>query len=228
VAKEPVKFWRYYLPSENGEGYAIIFIDSTGVFSAVSDFGNYGHIWGATGSQSIREFLLDSEKDWHYFAKKLDPKDIVDWDATQKRILDHLQSNYREGNYDGETFKEETRLLAASPITDEWSFHNWYQDTTLVDAHEFQVRRLSYQVEMFVKKTMKRLCAVLKVELANEAAGGPPVLPPLVKPKPCKKHPKYRAIYSPRVAYDECRRYYQEKQAHLLGVEVTNGDASAS
>ena len=210
MAKEPVKHWRYFLPSENGEGYAIIFIDSTGVFSAVSDFGNYGYIWGATGSQSIREFLLDSEKDWHYFAKKLDPKDIVDWDATQKRILDHVKEYRKEGAYPEEFASREVRLLARQPITDEWSFHQWYQDTKLSDAHEYQVRRLSFQVEMFVKKTMKRLCEILKKELADESADGPAILPRLA-PQHCKVHPKYRAVYSPRVDCRECRRFYSER-----------------
>lgn len=173
MSKEPVKHWRYFLPSVNGEGYAIIFIDSTGVFSAVSDFGNYGYIWGNTGDRSIREFLLESEKDWHYFAKKLDPKDIVDWDGTVKRIKEHIADQKREGRYDEDFVASELQLLEDSNISDEFSFHAWYNETKIHDAHELQRRRLSYQVEMFVKKTMKRLCEILKKELADESAGGP-------------------------------------------------------
>ena len=168
---KPVKHWRYFLPSENGEGYAIIFIDSTGVFSAVSDFGNYGYIWGSTGSKSIKEFLLESEEDWHYFAKKLDPKDITDWDATKQRIAAHIQEYRREGNYDKGFATRELQLLHDSAISDEGSFYSWYQNTEISDASELMVRRLSYRVEHFVKKTMKRLCVILRKELADETPG---------------------------------------------------------
>jgi len=170
MSKEPVKHWRYFLPSENGEGYAIIFIDSTGVFSAVSDYGNYGYIWGNTGSKSIKEFLLKSETDWHYFAKKLDPKEIVDWDDTRKRIEEYIKSDQRGGQYDGDA-RRELQLLENSNISDEYSFQTWYNETKIQDAHELQRRRLSYQVEMFVKQTMKRLCTILRKELEAEATG---------------------------------------------------------
>lgn len=215
---EPTKHWRYYLPYEKGEGYAIIFIDSTGVFSAVSNFGNYGYIWGNTGKRSIKEFLLESEKDWHYFAKKLDPKGIVDWEATEKRILEHIKENRKEGNYTKEFADREVSLLWNNPLNG-WSFACWCQDTKLHDPHEFQVRRLSFQVELFVKTTMKRLCVILKKELSEEAAdeqGRAEYRANLkqqfaTQPKHCPKHPKYRAIYTPRVDCDGCRRYYQEK-----------------
>lgn len=212
--KEPVKHWRYYLPSENGEGYAIIFIDSTGVFSAVSDFGNYGYIWGHTGNRSIKEFLLESEKDWHYFANKLDPKEITDWDATETRIEEHIREYRKEGNYTKEFADRELQLLHDSAISDEWSFYNWYQDTNIHDAAGLMVQRTSYQVEHFVKKTMKRLCGILQKELADESAGGPPVLPALAPKQHCKKHPKYRAIRSPRAYCVKCWEFYLYKSNH--------------
>jgi hypothetical protein len=165
---EPVKHYRYYLPSEKGEGYAVIFLDSVGVFSTVSDWGNYGYIWGSRGGVEFRQWLIENHKDWHYFAKKLDPNEITDWDATAKRIREHIDAYEKDGTYSDLFAAGERELLKRSAITDEWSFHFWYNETEISDAGELVVRRLSCQVEHFAKKTLPRLCAVLKAELKAE------------------------------------------------------------
>lgn len=41
----PIITWTYWLPSEKGEGYAWIVMDSVGRFSTISDYGNYGYWW---------------------------------------------------------------------------------------------------------------------------------------------------------------------------------------
>lgn len=163
---EEVKFYRYYLPSENGEGYAIIFLDSTGVFSAVSDFGNYGYIWQARGGVEFRRWLVDNHHDWHYFAKKFDPKQIADWDQTVKHIREHIDAYAKEGTYTKAFARNERDLLARhSTFSSELDFSYWYNETKISDAYELIHYRMSYQVEHFAKKTLVRLCAILKAEI---------------------------------------------------------------
>ncbi len=62
--------WHYVLPSIKGEGWAEFFITSRGVFSAVSDWGNYGYVWTNTGHDDPRKFFLRTKGREDYFTSK--------------------------------------------------------------------------------------------------------------------------------------------------------------
>jgi hypothetical protein len=70
-----VTTWRYYLPNDEMlEGWAIVFLDSIGCFSTVSDWGNYGYRWdspGSTGGTDFRQWLIERGDD--YLLSKLCP-----------------------------------------------------------------------------------------------------------------------------------------------------------
>ena len=80
------QLWRYTIPSVNNEGWAIFVIGSDGYFSAVSDYGNYAHIWRCIGCKDFREFLLNAERDCSYFAAKLAPEKVYDGEQTAENI----------------------------------------------------------------------------------------------------------------------------------------------
>jgi hypothetical protein len=60
-----IKFWRYYLPNIDGEGWGIFLLDSTGFFSAVTDYGNCAY---RNGTKDFREFMKGSSS---YYINKL-------------------------------------------------------------------------------------------------------------------------------------------------------------
>ena len=56
-----VKVWRYSFPSIKGEGWAIFFLDETGCFAALSDYGDWSYRWNQRGlpeKLTFRHFLL--------------------------------------------------------------------------------------------------------------------------------------------------------------------------
>lgn len=163
----PTQFWRYYLPSIKGEGYAVIFLDSAGVFSAVSDWGNYGYIWGNHGCKSIKHFLVKCHKDWDYLAGKFNPNKIADYDKSIERIKEHIKTYLEDGTYSEDFAVREMDLInQTDPET--YAFHEWYGATEISDAAEMIVYVINPQVEMFCKKVIPRLVEILKKELEAE------------------------------------------------------------
>jgi len=68
-----VLVWRYALHPLPKGGWAKILLDSTGIFAAVSDWGNYAFVWSAWkhGQEDFRTFVAELEKDPDYAAGKL-------------------------------------------------------------------------------------------------------------------------------------------------------------
>lgn len=54
-----VKHWRYYIPSGEHGGWGIVFLDSFGVISAITDYGNFGYRWGSIGDADFRKWFCD-------------------------------------------------------------------------------------------------------------------------------------------------------------------------
>lgn len=80
MSDSEVKLRRYKIPSVKGEGWAVVVIGSDGYFSAVSDCGNYAHLWSHHGCADFRQFLIRAVEDWEYFARKLSNEhDFRDW-----------------------------------------------------------------------------------------------------------------------------------------------------
>ena len=168
---EPVKLWRYYLPSEDGlEGWAEIVIASTGFFAAVSDYGNYAYGWRCTGCDDVRKFFLDT--DWHYLATKLGGQHarVYDGAATVRAIRDEILKRRRSREWERHEAKEEwERVDSNIESSAEW-FGIWWSETKIEDAHEYQRHCIDVSLEAFCKKTMARLAEVIRADLEREAA----------------------------------------------------------
>lgn len=126
-------------------------IVSTGMFAAVSDYGNYAYAWRSIGGADIRKFLLGMKDSPHYFMNKFDPEEIEDWDRSAKLMKDAIiKRRRRDPNYGRERARREWKGVCCSDSAQE-----------LVTEHldgeyyhfllEYTRRRLSYQVEAFVK-----------------------------------------------------------------------------
>lgn len=158
---------RYDVRSERGEWLATVFIGADGVFSTVSDYGNYGHYWGSP-SCDIRAFLC--RVDEHYFVGKLSPRLETDSDATEAEIKRAIIRLRRDGILDADQAREEWELLYWIRDGNECG---WWAQTSLGEytfPADLICMRRSPQAVLFVERVMPRLVLMLRAELAAEKA----------------------------------------------------------
>lgn len=163
----------YHLPSEKGEGWARVLISSDGMFSAVSDYGNYGYFWSHHGMDDIRRFFLRVKTDKDYFINKLtiDRPRVYDGEATVKQIKKQIIETRRECKGDSKKYsrewarKEWNRLSDCGVLDYEQGFNQWYEYSQLDEAYEYKVMVPCPQAVAFVEKVMIRLERILRAEL---------------------------------------------------------------
>lgn len=157
-----VETWRYALPNQKGEGWAIIFIDSIGCFTALSDWGNVAYRWpeNGWGDFDFRKFLLRCD-DSYLTGKFGQNRREYDPEGTLAAVKERIETLTDE-----DRGLEEKRLLERhSDLYTEYDFHEWYNETTLEDAGEFHSRRIDRDVTNFVKHVMPRLRELLRQDL---------------------------------------------------------------
>ena len=168
--KPAVKTWRYHLPSIKGEGWAIVFIDSIGVFTCVSDWGDYGYRWheAGWGPQEFRQFFIRCEDD--YILRKIAPNDTYYGEQTLKNVKRHIVELRRGGTFDRDQAREEwDRLDECEQLRTREDFAVWYQATTKIDcAYELVHYGPEPQALGFMEHVMPRLREVIRAELAAE------------------------------------------------------------
>jgi len=168
------KFWKYYVPSVDGiEGWGIFILDSTGMFSCVTDYGNYAFNWVHHGMDDFREFFA-SDKSFDYHVKKLyriggEGEFEFQPDETVKRVKESILESRLEDHMSEETAREEWDLLESM----DWSMgdlsqHEWHQQTDLCDAHELFVYDYPPRVKALRDKLLPRFAKILKEELEKE------------------------------------------------------------
>jgi hypothetical protein len=166
-----VTTWRYYLPNdERLEGWAIVFLDSTGCFTTVSDWGNYGYRWDNPGSSvnlDVREWLIARGDD--YLLSKLAPEEIYDGPATRKGVEDYLAKQLLEHRATPSWAEDERAALQEYEIQNGVEeFWRWVGGTSLVDAHECMRTQPRPQAVQFIKRVMPRLRNLIREELRTE------------------------------------------------------------
>lgn len=167
---EPVKLWRYAIPSIQGEGWATVVIGSDGFFAAVSDYGDYAHFWGHHGLADFRKLFVERSETDSYLLKKLGGPEIYNAEATEAAIREYVE--------DADNFSKpaaqahEKDLLEDQDFTTERDFTEWLESTRMDDAYEFEATRPRPDVVAFVAKVIPRLGKLLEVELAAERGAG--------------------------------------------------------
>lgn len=162
-----LKVWQYDLPPVKGEGWATIILREDGYFSTVSDYGNYAFRWTSIGSKDFREFLLNSDKDWYYFAKKLKSDTHTDSKASIKSLLQELLSRRRRQ----EISKESTRSVfeVIRQYDGDWEGLIRSQDNDLMrefpEPWDYTVKSLDSDVVGFCQIILPRLNVILRKEL---------------------------------------------------------------
>ena len=162
---------RYDLPSDKGEGWAHIIIDTEiGMLSVVSDFGNYAYAWGGEKQTAceFREFLLRFDPKYpDYLCSKLlsdrPDRDVYDADGTKRRIRERIR-----GLEDKELRRKELAHFNQSEFEHEFDFFEWCHGTELGDASESASYKPRIHTVRFCKETIPRLQKILRAELAQE------------------------------------------------------------
>lgn len=171
--KQPKLFY-YYLPSEKGEGWAMIVIGDNGFFSAVSDYGSYGYLWTHHGMPDVRMFFLKCKRqsyDSDYFQSKLYPRPW-DYDAekTYQNLRHFILGHRRHGGFTKDEARREWDLLHDHGVRGGGvSEHiHWYGQTQIDCAFEHTEYSPPSNLVAFCDKTLPRLARLIEVELFAE------------------------------------------------------------
>lgn len=167
-----IRTWRYQVPNEKHQGWAILFLDSIGCFAALSDYGDYAYRWpqAGWGPGDFRRFLLSCDRS--YLFGKLAPRDEYDGQETLKLIRERIVEKRREGGLTKEQARAEMDLLEEHDLDSEDGFSRWMDDTILGDAWEMACQSPPAQAVAFMDRCLPRLRALIEAELKEE--GGRP------------------------------------------------------
>ncbi len=172
---EPVKLWRYYLPTVDGlSGWAEIVLGSNGFFAAVSDYGNYSYAWRDTGRADFRAFVAALEREPDYIAGKLGPcsghQFPIDYERTIKCIREHIVSSRRDGLSKERARREWEAVRSFATEPNDYGLNRWFDATGFDDRGEFVCRSPPAGLRAFCERTIPRLAAAIRAEMEAERA----------------------------------------------------------
>lgn len=163
-----LKVHHYKIKKDGDWGsWAEIMIREDGFFAAISGYGNYSYHWGNAGTKDIREFFLRCERDWDYFAKKLNPNMVIDDEKSFENIKELIKADTL---YDKFNCSKEKALRYVNEFV---SFKDFLYDYDIKDyfeyvPYEYCVMTFDSNVVDFVKKILPELSQMIKLELENE------------------------------------------------------------
>jgi hypothetical protein len=169
----PVKTWYYALPSGKDMEWAEIVITSTGMFAAVSDWGDYAYVWRHTGCKDVREFFA-GKVDGDYFARKLaHGARVYNPETTLCNVKEMLNTLVKDGDLTPEKMEEELEVLEdCGDLDSEHSFSTWLNSTLLeCDPYELSSTacyEIDNSVVNFCERIMPRLAKKIDEELDSE------------------------------------------------------------
>lgn len=167
---EPITLWRYTVPPEADKfsGWGIFLIDSSGMMTCVTDYGNYAFKWSSIGERDIRSFLCTCDQG--YLTGKLDSSKHYNENATIKHIKETIVEDRKSGALSRDVARTEWDLLCDSDLFSEHDFGEWMKETSYADAYEFAVYNPSAAITAFCERLWPRLVAQLKQQLEQENA----------------------------------------------------------
>lgn len=164
---EETKCWRYYMPCQQGEGWAVVFLDSMGVLSTVSDWGNWGYRWSNWGHEDFRSFVLSLRAD--YLTEKFAPGRVFSGSKTAEAVRRHIVENRKDRTFSKEQAQEEWDLIEEyTPFNDAADFDDWIGRTKLEEPWFFATLANHPMAESFCARVLPRLKDAIRAELAAE------------------------------------------------------------
>lgn len=163
----PVQTWRYSLPSENGEGWAVVFVDSFGFFAAITDFGDYSYRWSAHGKEDFREFVVGLERNPDYLLGKTSRREFSA-EKTQEAVKRRIIELRRERDFTADDAREEWDLATRCHWDSEADFVRWCDASAMQEPWLLSESAYPGQARAFTERVLPRLSAVIRAELAAE------------------------------------------------------------
>jgi hypothetical protein len=162
-----MSYWirRFELPSVRSkgfpEGWGIIIVDSKGLFSAYSDFGNYTYHWSSFGDDFVK-FLLSIDDD--YLSRKICRNyQVYDGEGTLKAVQEAVTQAVEEKDLSEDDAEEERRLIKrCHDLYDTEDFSEWLRETRLTDALELVCRKTNPQLQGFLTNIWPRFKGALQ------------------------------------------------------------------
>lgn len=149
------KVWRYSVPSEKYEGWAICFIDEAGCLSILSDYDDYAYRWNVNslGAPNLVRFLADTGAD--YILGKIAQQNWFDPDFADGAVAKALEAR------DGED--------ADCPcIANEYDLYQAVDEYDLYEqADNGDLARYDFppQARMFMEKCWPKLVELFKEDI---------------------------------------------------------------
>lgn len=167
---------RYNIPSERGEGWAVIVIDTeVGFFATVSDWGNFAYQWTAPGRE-FRLFLIGLTPDYLHgkllYGRGRDSINVFDGEKTVATIREAIVSrdtaslkkskrNWRWYNAEMDAVEQRT------PMAQE-DFDAWCSETRLEEPWQYRQTQPEPQAMAFCMKVWPRFKLLLEAELLKD------------------------------------------------------------
>ena len=163
-----VTTWRYAIPNTSEyEGWAILFLDSAGCFTTLSDYGNWAYRWNMIGQDpatGFRKFILRCDDS--YLLGKIAPDREYDSEGSLLAVKDAILGLRREKQLDQEEARDEWEYLdACENLGNEYLFHRWHELTDIPEAWELHITRHPQQAAAFLQRCMPRLRELIKNDL---------------------------------------------------------------
>lgn len=163
-----MKIWRYKLPNIRYEGWAVIYLDSSGFFGTVSDWGNFAYWWRSPG-EDFRKFFLDM--DVAYFADKLASGRAQQFNAvkTREAIKRKIIELRREKDIEKHVARREWNLIEG--IQDEFGYFHWKQETRAFEDwpdDNFVHFSIASDACRYAENVLPRLQEAIQQELGQE------------------------------------------------------------
>ncbi|WP_254905507.1 hypothetical protein [Bacillus thuringiensis] len=108
--------------------------DQSGVFTAVTDFGNFAHWFSLGRNESIEKCLISRRPD--QILCKIAKEDVIDIEGTITYIKKNLLYDRREGRFTEDDARTEWKLIEELQVdleeySNEVAFQYWYDQTKI-------------------------------------------------------------------------------------------------
>ena len=160
------ELYRYVVRSEHPTRcWGIFLLDSNGMFSVCSDYGNYVYHWPGQdfGPGGFRKFL--SELDQDYLLKKLAPKQVYSGPQTMRLIRQTVCHKRRCRRMSKEWARKEWTLAEVANESYQEAFFAWYERTALEDMWETTCYETKPKAILFYERVYKPFVELLKADL---------------------------------------------------------------
>lgn len=157
----PLQHWRL----SGGYPWWIVFLDfqkraqdtyGRGTISIVSDFGNWGFVWGGIPpEEGIMKFLLSCDEGYLGGKLLLDDSRVYDHPATVAYVREEILTSRRAGHLTKKKAADEWALFQELKDDDsEFGFFRFYESSGFPDPGEFYCSKKasSDQLEMFFRE----------------------------------------------------------------------------